>query len=89
MIEKATTTRPSSVRIKDIFKPFANAFRTPAGRIGLPLVILHVLLAVFGSYLAPYSPTDFSDATYVRPFTDAAEGTIPHILGTDLSLIHI
>lgn len=83
MSEKASVAQPSLVRIKDIFKPFTNAFRTPAGRIGLPLVILHVLLAVFGSYLAPYSPTDFSDATYVRPFTNAIEGSIPHILGTD------
>ena len=35
------------------------ALRTPAGRIGLPLVMLHMVLALFGSTLAPYSPTAF------------------------------
>ena len=35
------------------------ALRTPAGRIGLPLVMLHIVLALFGSTLAPYSPTEF------------------------------
>ena len=33
------------------------SLRTMAGRIGLPLVLLHVILALFGSWLAPYSPT--------------------------------
>ena len=35
------------------------ALRTPAGRIGMPLVMLHLVLALFGSTLAPYSPTEF------------------------------
>ena len=35
------------------------ALRTPAGRIGLPLVMLHMVLALFGSTIAPYSPTEF------------------------------
>ena len=35
------------------------SLRTMAGRIGLPLVLLHVILALFGSWLAPYSPTAF------------------------------
>lgn len=35
------------------------ALRTPAGRIGLPLVVLHVVLALFGQSLAPYPPTEF------------------------------
>lgn len=35
------------------------ALRTPAGRIGLPLVVLHVVLALFGQALAPYPPTEF------------------------------
>ena len=38
---------------------FRLALKTPAGRIGLPLVALHVALALFGSALAPYSPTEF------------------------------
>lgn len=35
------------------------ALRTPAGRIGLPLVTLHMVLALFGGLLSPYSPTEF------------------------------
>lgn len=30
------------------------ALRTPAGRIGLPIVLIHLILALFGSWLAPY-----------------------------------
>ena len=35
------------------------SLRTMAGRIGLPLVLFHVILTLFGSWLAPYSPTAF------------------------------
>ena len=35
------------------------SLRTTAGRIGLPLVVLHVILVVFGTLLAPHSPTAF------------------------------
>ena len=35
------------------------ALRTPAGRIGLPLVMLHLVLALFGSALSPYPATEF------------------------------
>jgi len=83
MIQNTSAARSSFAQINKMIAPFTSAFQTPAGRIGLPLVLLHVLLAVFGSYLAPYSATDFSDATYVKPFTSAVDGAIPHILGTD------
>ncbi len=36
------------------------ALRTPAGRIGLPLVVLHLTLALVGPLLAPYSATAFN-----------------------------
>jgi len=35
--------------------------RTWAGRIGLPIVLLHLILVLFGSWLAPYSPTEIPD----------------------------
>ncbi len=38
---------------------FRLALRTPAGRIGLPLVMLHLVLALFGGLLSPYPPTEF------------------------------
>ena len=37
----------------------AMALKTTAGRIGLPLVAFHLLLAVFGPFLAPYPATEF------------------------------
>ncbi|HIE83255.1 MAG TPA: ABC transporter permease [Dehalococcoidia bacterium] len=83
MIQNTSAARSSFAQISKVINPLTSAFKTPAGRIGLPLVLLHVLLAAFGSFLAPYSPTDFSDATYVKPFTSAVDGAIPHILGTD------
>jgi len=38
---------------------FKLALRTTAGRIGLPLVLLHLILALIGPWLAPYGATDF------------------------------
>ena len=35
------------------------AFGTTAGRIGLPIVTIHVFVAVFGPLLAPYPATEF------------------------------
>lgn len=49
--------------ITAVLRAFASgvrlALRTPAGRIGLPLVTLHMVLALFGQSLAPYPPTEF------------------------------
>ena len=70
-------------RLNNIFRPMLNAFKTPAGKVGLPLVILHLLLACFGSFLAPFGPTDFSDETFAQPFTMGSGNSIPYILGTD------
>ncbi len=33
--------------------------RTPTGRVGLPIVLLHAVIAIFGSWLAPYPDTLF------------------------------
>ncbi len=38
---------------------FRLALRTPAGRIGLPIVLLHLTLALIGPLLAPYPATEF------------------------------
>jgi len=36
--------------------------RTKSGRIGLPIVLLHLILALVGPWLAPYSPTEMPDS---------------------------
>ena len=33
--------------------------RTWAGRIGLAILLVHLMLALIGPWLAPYSPTEF------------------------------
>lgn len=38
---------------------FRLALRTPAGRIGLPIVLIHLTLALIGPWLAPYPATEF------------------------------
>ena len=35
------------------------ALGSTAGRIGLPIVIIHVFVAIFGPFLAPFPPTEF------------------------------
>jgi peptide/nickel transport system permease protein len=37
------------------------ALRTTAGRIGLPIVVLHLILALFGPWITPYTPTEFHE----------------------------
>ena len=38
---------------------FGLALRTTAGRVGLAIVLLHLMLALIGPWLAPHSPTEF------------------------------
>jgi peptide/nickel transport system permease protein len=44
---------------RSVGRQFRLALRTPAGRIGLPLVLLHLTLALIGPWLAPYTATEF------------------------------
>ena len=44
---------------RSLLNQFRLALRTPAGRIGLPIVVLHITLALIGPWLAPYPATDF------------------------------
>ncbi len=44
---------------RSIGSNFRLALRTPAGRIGLPIVLLHLTLALVGPLLAPYPATEF------------------------------
>ncbi len=44
------------------------ALGTTSGRIGLPIVLAHVFVAIFGPWLAPYSPTDIrAEHQFVAP----------------------
>jgi peptide/nickel transport system permease protein len=60
----------------------ALAFRTTAGRIGLPIVVFHLVLAVFGSLLAPHAATDIQrDAE--NNILQLESPSTAHWLGTD------
>ena len=54
--------------------------RTNSGRIGLAIVLLYLVLALFGSLLAPYSPTVFTDDDLAIRLTGPS---MDHLLGTD------
>lgn len=58
-------------------KQLRLAFKTTAGRIGLPLVLLFLILALFGPWLAPYSPTEFHIEHQLSP------PSTEFLLGTD------
>jgi len=45
--------------VRSLLNQFRLALRTPAGRVGLPLVLFHLALALVGPWLAPYPATDF------------------------------
>ncbi|HEY31805.1 MAG TPA: ABC transporter permease [Dehalococcoidia bacterium] len=40
--------------VRTVRNIFTLALRTPAGRIGLPIVLIHLILALLGTWLAPY-----------------------------------
>lgn len=52
-----------------------EAWRYPQTRIGLTIVTVLVLTAVFGPFLAPHSPTEFVNAPYAPPDGEALLGT--------------
>ena len=44
------------------------ALGTTSGRIGLPIVLAHAFVAIFGPWLAPYGPTDIrAEHQFVPP----------------------
>ncbi|HEY95176.1 MAG TPA: ABC transporter permease [Dehalococcoidia bacterium] len=50
-------SRLTSIR-QSIINTLSMILRTWSGRIALPIVLLHLILAIFGPWLAPYSPTE-------------------------------
>lgn len=54
-----TASSRAVAAVRALLNQFRLALRTPAGRIGLPLVLLHLALALVGPWLAPYPATEF------------------------------
>lgn len=53
-------------------------FRTPSGVVGLLLVVIVVVAALFAPHLAPYDPVQY------RPVDRMQGPSAQHLLGTDL-----
>ena len=56
------------------------ALATTAGRIGLPIVLIHLTLVLFGPWLAPSSPTAFHEPIQEFAFRSPS---LDFLLGTD------
>lgn len=56
------------------------AARTNSGRIGMLIVLIHLILAILGPSLTPYSPTEFTDENLKIRLTGPS---MEHPLGTD------
>ncbi|MCH8297872.1 MAG: ABC transporter permease [Chloroflexi bacterium] len=54
--------------------------RTNTGRIGIAIVSVHLVLALFGPLLAPHSPTEFTSEDLEIRLTGPS---LDHLLGTD------
>ena len=60
------------------------ALRTTSGRIGLPIVLFFIILAIFGAWLAPHSATEFQYVDVERTKIRQLEGpSLQFWLGTD------
>ncbi len=82
-IRNTSSSVLTSLTVKGISKLlafFSIASKTTSGRIGLFIVLIHFLLAVFGSFITPYSPTAFG----AENLQHRLEGpTFAHPFGTD------
>ena len=58
----------------------AIILRTNSGRIGMAIVLVYIVLALFGPFLTPHSPTVFTSEDLDIRLTGPS---IDHLLGTD------
>ncbi|MEO5766573.1 MAG: dipeptide ABC transporter permease DppC, partial [Casimicrobiaceae bacterium] len=81
-LETSATT--DAVALPGRFEEFWQAYRESRGAlIGLALVVLLVLLAVFADVVSPYPPNEqYRDFTLTPPAWDAG-GSARFLLGTD------
>ena len=74
----ATTSAPALTKAwSSVIAFFSLVLRTNTGRIGLAVVTVHVLLAVFGPWITPYPPTEYHIADQY------SEPNSTYWLGTD------
>jgi ABC-type dipeptide/oligopeptide/nickel transport system permease subunit len=73
----------AAVRIQCRSRRLPALLRDPGGVIGLAIVILLVVCAVFADVIAPYGPLDGDLADARRPPAWEPRGVPEHLLGTD------
>ena len=63
---------------------FVQLFKSPAGMVGLSIVLFVMLVAIFSPSLAPYDPYDINLRERLQPPTFTSDdGEVPHFMGTD------
>ncbi len=74
-----TVTQAPAVRVQTPARRALRLFlRSPSGMVGLALVLIVVLAALFAPYVAPYDPIQYNPV-------DRMQGpSLKHLLGTDL-----
>ncbi|MCO5071690.1 MAG: ABC transporter permease [Rhizobiaceae bacterium] len=77
MSEQVSTDSPHMLRLAKIWRIVRRIVREPLGALGLGLVVLVVLSALFADVLASYPPTKLSPADRFAP------ASFQHLLGTD------
>jgi ABC-type dipeptide/oligopeptide/nickel transport system permease subunit len=84
LISSPAPTPADVIRLKPArrrwLRPF---FQDAAGALGLIIVALLVLCAIFADQIAPYGPTEGALSSARRPPAWQERGTWDHILGTD------
>lgn len=77
MSEQVLTDRPRSSRLTKAGRILRRILREPLGALGLSLVVLVVLSALFADVLASYPPAKLAPAERFAP------ASVEHFLGTD------
>lgn len=73
-----------SIKTKNKFKIFLTKLsRSKTGSVGLLIVLLLAITAIFAPWIAPYDPGKIDTAKMLAPPFWADGGSVAHILGTD------
>jgi peptide/nickel transport system permease protein len=68
-IRTGASSAPALTKVRSsVIAFFSLVLRTNTGRIGLAVVAVHVMLAIFGNWITPYPPTEYHIADqYSKP----------------------
>ncbi len=79
----SSTHSPSAVAASGLRGAIAELWQDKAAAVGLVIILLFVLMAVFAPLIAPYDPAVQAITARLKPPVWMARGTWDHLLGTD------